>query len=75
MPSPVEVLLSRYSPGIKHLAEPGPDDTQLPARVEVAPRAPDHGESMPFRFSVVRGDAAGFKAVASHQRGAPSAPS
>ncbi|MEO6972949.1 MAG: nitroreductase, partial [Rhodoferax sp.] len=54
---PLETLLSRYSLGIKHLVEPGPDDTQLQALVEVALRAPDHGELMPFRFVVVRGDA------------------
>lgn len=57
MPAPLEILRSRYSLGIKHLTEPGPDDTQLQALVEVALRAPDHGELMPFRFSVVRGEA------------------
>ena len=57
MSSPLETLLSRYSLGIKHLIEPGPDDTQLQALVEVALRAPDHGELVPFRFVAVRGDA------------------
>ncbi|TAM33969.1 MAG: nitroreductase [Burkholderiaceae bacterium] len=57
MHSPLQILRSRYSLGIKHLAEPGPDDTQLQALVEVALRAPDHGELIPFRFVVVRGEA------------------
>jgi nitroreductase len=57
IPSPLDILRSRYSLGIKHLAEPGPDDAQLRTLVEVALRAPDHGELMPFRFTVVRGEA------------------
>jgi nitroreductase len=43
--------------GIKHLAEPGPDDHQLRQIAEAALRAPDHGELIPFRLSVIRGTA------------------
>lgn len=50
-------LLSRHSLGIKHLAEPGPSEADLQAMVAAALRAPDHGELVPWRFSVVRGDA------------------
>lgn len=55
----MQCLLGRYSLGIKHLAEPGPDDQQLELMVRAALRAPDHGGVVPFRFSVVRGDARG----------------
>ena len=50
-------LLNRYSMGIKHLSEPGPDDHQLHQIAEAALRAPDHGELIPFRLSVIRGTA------------------
>jgi nitroreductase len=53
----IEILLSRQSLGGKHLAEPGPDDAALALMAQAALRAPDHAELVPFRFSVVRGDA------------------
>ena len=53
----IDSLLSRYSLGIKHLAEPGPSDAQIQTMVEVALRAPDHGELVPWRLCVVRGAA------------------
>ncbi|MEQ1683990.1 MAG: nitroreductase [Burkholderiaceae bacterium] len=53
----LQFLLGRYSLGIKHLVEPGPSDSQLDTMVRAALRAPDHGGLVPFRFSVVRGDA------------------
>lgn len=56
-PATLHTLLSRYSLGVKHLAEPGPDETQLQTMVQAALRAPDHGELVPFRFAVVRGEA------------------
>jgi nitroreductase len=56
-PECVASLLHRYSMGIKHLVEPGPDDAQLRIIIEAALRAPDHGELMPFRFCVIRGQA------------------
>ncbi|CAN5286537.1 nitroreductase [soil metagenome] len=54
----LEALLCRYSVGPKHLAAPGPDEEQLRRMVEVALRAPDHGELLPFRFKAVRSAAA-----------------
>ena len=50
-------LLSRYSLGIKHLTEPGPSEAELQAMVSAALRAPDHGELVPWRLSVVQGTA------------------
>lgn len=56
-PTALEPLLSRYSLGIKHLSEPGPDADQLQWMVQAALRAPDHGELVPFRFSAIAGPA------------------
>lgn len=53
----LDSLLRRRSQGIRHLEAPGPDDAQLALMAEAALRAPDHGELVPFRFKVVRGDA------------------
>jgi nitroreductase len=53
----LDALLSRYSVGPKHLAEPGPDDAQLVLMVQAALRAPDHAELVPYRFKLVRGEA------------------
>lgn len=50
-------LLSRRSQGIRHLAAPGPDDRALELMTLAALRAPDHGERVPYRYAVVRGDA------------------
>lgn len=55
--SVLDVLLSRYSLGVKHLAEPGPSDEELHTLAQVALRAPDHGELVPWRLAVVRGEA------------------
>ena len=51
----IDTLLGRYSLGVKHLIEPGPDDAQIAQIAALALRAPDHGELMPFRLSAVRG--------------------
>ena len=51
-------LLGRYSVGGKHLREPAPDDAALHLMTEAALRAPDHGGLVPFRFVLVRGEAA-----------------
>lgn len=51
------LLTTRHSLGIKHLAEPGPDDTALAHMVAAALKAPDHAELAPFRFRVIRGRA------------------
>jgi nitroreductase len=56
-PDPLERLLARQSVGIKHLAEPGPDDVQLKRMADAALRAPDHAGLVPYRFAVVRGAA------------------
>jgi nitroreductase len=53
----LEGLLSRYSLGIKYLAEPGPDDAQLRTMVAAALHAPDHERLVPYRFVAVRGAA------------------
>ena len=53
----LECLLARQSVGIKHLAEPGPDDAQLKRMADAALRAPDHAGLVPYRFAVVRGAA------------------
>ncbi len=50
-------LLARQSRGGKHLVEPGPSDDDLTQMAAAALRAPDHGELVPFRFAVVRGEA------------------
>lgn len=51
------LLTRRASIGPKHLTEPGPDDGQLRQMLEAALHAPDHGELVPYRFKVVRGEA------------------
>ena len=55
--SALDVLLSRYSLGVKHLAEPGPPDDELRILAQAALRAPDHGELVPWRLAAVRGQA------------------
>jgi len=57
MEQTLAALLNRHSQGIKHLAEPAPDDSQLALMSEAALRAPDHASLVPFRFAVVRGAA------------------
>lgn len=56
-PGSLDALLTRYSVGPKHLAEPGPSDAQLALMAEAALRAPDHAELVPYRFKLVRGAA------------------
>jgi nitroreductase len=56
-PDALQTLLTRYSLGVKHLTEPGPNLEQLSQMVDAALRAPDHGELVPFRFIVVLGTA------------------
>ncbi len=50
-------LASRYSVGARHLDPPGPSTAELVRMAEIALRAPDHAELVPFRFKVVRGEA------------------
>ena len=53
----LNVLLSRYSLGVKYLAEPGPSDEELRFMADAALRGPDHGELVPWRLVVIRGGA------------------
>ena len=53
----LRLLNTRHSLGIRHLAEPGPDDRALEQMAAAALKAPDHAELVPFRFSVIRGEA------------------
>ncbi|MDO9437791.1 nitroreductase [Hydrogenophaga sp.] len=56
---PLAGLLTRFSVGAKHLAEPGPSSDELVRMTEAALRAPDHAGLVPFRFAAIRGDARG----------------
>lgn len=51
-------LLSRRSVPAEALMAPGPDEAQLAAAIDAALRAPDHGRLRPWRFRVVRSEAA-----------------
>ncbi len=53
----LDLLLNRYSLGIKHLQAPGPSADQLQQMLAAALRAPDHAELVPFRLVVVQGEA------------------
>ncbi len=50
-------LRSRKSASAKTMTEPGPDQNQLSAILEIAVRVPDHGKLAPWRFIVFQGDA------------------
>jgi nitroreductase len=52
----IDFLLSRKSPPISQLHEPGPDDAQIDLMIRVATRIPDHGLLEPWRFILYRGD-------------------
>ncbi len=52
----IEFLLSRKSPPISQLREPGPDDGEIDLMIRVASRVPDHGLLEPWRFILYRGD-------------------
>ncbi len=54
----LEALCARHSLGARHLVGPGPDDAALTLMAEAALHAPDHDELVPFRFKVVKSDAA-----------------
>lgn len=51
-------LLDRCSVGGKYLHSPAPDDAALRLMAQAALRAPDHGGLVPFRWVLVRGEAA-----------------
>ncbi len=52
----IEFLLSRKSPPISELAEPGPNDDEIDTLIRIASRVPDHGRLAPWRFILYRGD-------------------
>ncbi|MCO5065838.1 MAG: nitroreductase [Rhizobiaceae bacterium] len=53
----VDFLLTRVSPPIHELHEPGPDDAAIETLIRIASRVPDHGRLAPWRFIVYRGEA------------------
>ncbi len=53
----LEHLLSRKSPPIDLLGEPGPSDSDIATMIQAATRVPDHGRLAPWRFILYRGDA------------------
>jgi nitroreductase len=55
--SPIDFLLSRKSPPVSELSEPGPGDAEIETMIRVAVRVPDHGRLTPWRFILYRGDA------------------
>jgi len=57
MQNPLDFLLSRVSPPIHELAEPGPSDAEIHAMIAAAIRVPDHGRLAPWRFILYRGEA------------------
>ena len=50
-------LLTRISPPIHELKEPGPSDKELSTMLAAASRVPDHGRLEPWRFILYRGAA------------------
>lgn len=53
----IDFLLTRKSPPISQLKEPGPDRKQLLEMIRIATRVPDHGLLEPWRFIVYEGGA------------------
>ncbi len=51
-------LKTRRSIPIPMLKEPGPNEAELAAILEISARVPDHGKLAPWRFILYRGDAA-----------------
>lgn len=56
VPTSVATLLTRRSTGPRHLAHPAPDEAHLTIMALAALRAPDHGELVPYRFTVIDSD-------------------
>lgn len=58
MASPIiDFMLSRLSPPIQELREPGPSDLEIETMIRVATHVPDHGRLEPWRFILYRGAA------------------
>lgn len=56
-PETLALLATRRSASAQQLAEPGPDEAELEALLQIASRAPDHGKLFPWRFIVLHGEA------------------
>jgi nitroreductase len=56
-PDTLALLARRRSSKPFHLADPGPDRTQIETLLRLATRVPDHGKLAPWRFIVLTGDA------------------
>jgi nitroreductase len=54
--SVIDLLLTRSSPPIQDLNEPGPSDNEVQTLIRAATRVPDHGRLAPWRFILYRGD-------------------
>jgi nitroreductase len=53
----VDALLARQSVPVPQLSAPGPTQAQIDAALAAALRAPDHGQLLPWRFRLIRGEA------------------
>jgi nitroreductase len=53
----IDFMLSRISPPIQELKEPGPSDAEIETMIRVATHVPDHGRLEPWRFILYRGTA------------------
>ena len=52
-----DYLLTRQSPAIPMLREPGPGPDEIETMIRIAARVPDHGKLQPWRFILYRGEA------------------
>lgn len=52
----LDLLATRRSVPLPHLAGPGPDPEELERLLTVAARVPDHGKLVPWRFIVIEGE-------------------
>lgn len=52
-----DVLMHRHSVPARQLGAPAPDEATLRTMLEAAIRVPDHGKLVPFRLTLLRGEA------------------
>jgi nitroreductase len=52
----IETLLTRRSPALTGIGEPGPTAEQLTTILTIGARVPDHGKLVPWRFIVIEGE-------------------
>lgn len=55
-PSTIDFLLTRRSPPIAALSEPGPNESELRSILQAATSVPDHGALRPWRFIIYEGE-------------------